>query len=415
MSVISSYLAVAMSASTAAVASTRPAATTGGSITMWGYFNPTGANGEVAQANLLKQWVKLFEQASPGSTVNYTYIPFNQMDGKLIAAAAAHTGPDVVLLNGGSTAADALGGALANSTAYFQSSGLLKAYPSGVVHSVSGKDYSIQPYVNLLGMMYNANILHKLHLSVPTNYTQFVADMKAAKAAGYWGMVIPGSPDGEGEFSSHPWLTNAGFEFAHPTMSALVAGLSYPAEWVADGYISKADSTLNNDTAYTNWLQGKTLFSQSGNWNLGVAVTQAKFKWGAFPIPLGPRGKIYLGGEALAVGAFTSKATLADTYLSAALSSQGSLDTLAVGSIPSRLDLASNPKIASNALIKPYAAEIRTNGGDYPDPGIKPADVDQEYTIVGQAWSAVIAGESPAKAAATLLPPFKKIVVGASG
>jgi len=381
---------------------------------MWGYFNPTGANGEVAQANLLKQWAKLFEQASPGSTVNYTYIPFNQMDGKLIAAAAAHTGPDVVLLNGGSTAADALGGALANSTAFFQKSGLLKAYPPGVQHAVNGDVYSIQPYVNLLGMMYNANILGTLHLSVPTNYTQFVADMKAAKAAGYWGLVIPGSPDGEGEFSSHPWLTNAGFDFSHPTMSALVAGLDYPAQWVADGYVSKADSTLNNDTGYSTWLQGKTLFSQSGNWNLGVAVTQAKFKWGVFPIPLGPLGKIYLGGEALAVGAFTTKTSLADTYLSAALSYQGSLDTLAVGSIPSRLDLAANPKIASNALIKPYAAEIRTNGGDYPDPGIKPADVDQEYTLVGQAWSSVIAGGSPQKAAATLLPQFVKIVVGSS-
>jgi len=377
---------------------------------MWGYFNPTGANGEVAQANLLKQWTKLFEQASPGSTVNYTYIPFDQMDGKLIAAAAAHTGPDVVLLNGGSTAADALGGALANSTAYFQSSGLIKAYASGVVHSVSGKDYSIQPYVNLLGMMYNATILNKLHLSVPTNYTQFVADMKAAKAGGYWGMVIPGSPDGEGEFSSHPWLTNAGFNFSHPTMSSLVAGLNYAAQWVADGYISKADSTLNNDTAYSNWLQGKTLFSQSGNWNVGVAQTQAKFKWGVFPIPLGAQGKIYLGGEALAIGAFSTKASLDHAYISAALSQAGDLDTLAVGSIPSRLDLASNPKIASNPLLKPYATEIRTNGGDYPDPGVKPADVDQEYTIVGQAWSSVVAGGSPQKAAATLLPQLKKIV-----
>lgn len=379
---------------------------------MWGYFNPTGANGEVAQAALLKAWTKLFEQASPGSTVNYTYIPFNLMDGKLIAAAAAHTGPDVVLLNGGSTAADALGGALADSTAFFQKSGLLKAYPAGVVHSVGAKAYSIQPYVNLLGMMYNADLLNKLHLSVPKTYSQFVGDMKAAKAAGYWGMVIPGSPDGEGEFSSHPWLTNAGFNFAHPTMSALVAGLSYPAQWVAAGYISKADSTLNNDTGYQNWLQGKTLFSQSGNWNLGVAATQAKFKWGAFPIPLGPAGKIYLGGEALAIGAFSTKTALDDTYLTAALSSQGSLDTLSVGSIPSRLDLATNPKIASNQLIKAYATEVRNNGGDYPDPGIKPADVDQEYTIVGQAWSSVIAGGSAKAAAATLLPQFEKITVG---
>jgi len=279
------------------------------------------------------------------------------------------------------------------------------------VHSVNGQVYSIQPYVNLLGMFYNATILNKLHLTVPNTYSQMMSDMKAAKAAGYWGMVIPGSPDGEGEFSSHPWLTNAGFNFAHPTMASLVAGLNYPAQWVADGYISKADSTLNNDTGYSNWLEGKTLFSQQGNWNLGAAATQAKFKWGVFPIPLGPLGKIYLGGEALAVGAFTTKTSIAQAYVAAALSEQGSLDTLPVGSIPSRLDLASNPKIASNAELSAYAREVRTNGGDYPDPGVKPADVDQEYTIVGQAWSSVVAGGSPQKAAATLLPQLQKIVV----
>jgi multiple sugar transport system substrate-binding protein len=408
VSVVCSCVALGASTSAATASAVREAAS--GTITMWGYFNPTGANGEVAQANLLKMWTKLFQKASPGSTVSYTYIPFANMDQKLVAAAAAHTGPDVILLNGGSTAADALGGALGDSTAFFKSSGLLKAYPSGVVHSVGSKVYSIQPYVNLLGMMYNANILKKLHLSVPKSYAQFVADMKAAKAAGYWGLVIPGSPDGEGEFSSHPWLTNAGVNFAHPTMSSLVAGLTYPARWVAAGYVSKQDSTLNNDTAYQNWLEGDTLFSQSGNWNIGVAETQAKFKWGTFPIPLKAAGKIYLGGEALAVGAFSKNTSLADTYITAALSSAGDLDTLSVGSIPSRLSLGSNPKIASNQYIKPYATEIRTNGGDYPDPAVKPSGVDEEYTIVGQAWSSVIAGGSPQKAAATLLPQLKKIV-----
>jgi multiple sugar transport system substrate-binding protein len=400
---------VGASVSTAAAAPERAEGSSGGSITVWTYFNPTGANGQISQAKLLKEWTALFVKSSPGSTVNYVYVPFDQLDGKLIAAATAHTGPDAIILNGGSTVADALAGAVADSTAFFQKTGLLKAYPAGVIHSVNGKAYSIQPYTNLLGMMYNANILNKLHLTVPKTYGQMMADMKVAKAAGYWGMVIPGSPDGEGEFSSHPWLTNAGVTLGDPTMASLVAGLTYPATWVADGYISKEDSTLNNDTAYQAWLQGKTLFSQSGNWNTGEAATQAKFKWGTFPIPVGPQGKIYLGGEALAVGAFTTKPSLAQAYVAAALSKQGSLDTLGVGSIPSRFDLATNPLIAANPVLKPYASEVAHNGGNYPDPTIKPADVSEEYTDVGQAWSSVVAGGSPEKAAATLLPQLKSI------
>ena len=109
------------------------------------------------------------------------------------------------------------------------------------------------------------------------------------------------------------------------------------------------------------------------------------------------------------MGAFTAKTALAQAYLAAALSEQGSLDTLAVGSIPSRLDLASNPEIASNPQIKAYATEVRTNGGNYPDPGVKPADVDRQWTLVGQAWSSVIAGGSPQSAASTLLPQLKPL------
>lgn len=262
----------------------------GGPITMWGYWDPTGANGQVLQANLLKKWTKLFEQASPGSTVNYSYVPYDQMDSKLISAATARTGPDVVLMGGSSTASDALGGSLADSTAFFRKSGLLKAYPAVVEHSLKGKYYSIQPYVNLDGIMYNATILSKLHLSVPTNYTQFLADMKAAKVAGYWGLTLTASPDGEGEFDAHPWLTNAGFDFAHPTMSALVAGLSYAQQWVAAGYVSKETSTFSTPLSFSNWMAGKTLFYQGGNWNIGAATAGAKFKWGDFAMPLGPRG-----------------------------------------------------------------------------------------------------------------------------
>lgn len=87
------------------------------------------------------------------------------------------------------------------------------------------------------------------------------------------------------------------------------------------------------------------------------------------------------------------------------------MDTLPLGSIPVRFDVASNPAITNDPLLKPYAAEVKNNPGVFPPTAIKPADVNEEYTIVGQAWSSVIAGGSPQKAAATLLPQLLKLIV----
>ena len=69
-------------------------------------------------------------------------------------------------------------------------------------------------------MAYCTVLLSRLHLTVPIDCGQFVRDMMAAKVGGYLGLVRRGTPDGDGGPDRYQWLTNAGLDFGHPTMSA---------------------------------------------------------------------------------------------------------------------------------------------------------------------------------------------------
>lgn len=380
-------------------------------LTVWSYLDPTGKNGQPSQAAMLTQWKDEFEKKHPNVTVQYSYVTFAQLESKLIAAASSKTGPDAVIFNGGGTSNLALGKVLSDISAQWKSFDAADQFPTSVVHTYDDKVYSVQPYVNLLGLYYNKDMLDSLGLSVPTDLSEFTADMAAAKKAGKQAFDIAGSPDGEGEFNALPWLTAGGFDYGRPTEGSLKKGLNTAAGWVSAGYVNKAASTWGNTDAYTNWINGDTLFLQQGNWNLTNAASAAKFTWGVTTLPTGSAGKIYLGGEAVGVGAFSKQKDLAFDFMSeAALSQAGGLASLKVGSIPARKDLASNSAVAGDANLAPFAKEVQASGATYPSSSIKPTDVTKQWQVVGQAWSSVLAGGSVDSAASSLISQFTPLV-----
>ena len=405
----------APAATTQAPAATTQAPTTtapaqGGTITVWSYIDTSGANGQNAQAELLGKWKSAFEGKHPGWTVEYSFVAFDQMDSKLIAAASGKTGPDVVMMNGGSTSNLVVGKVLADMSAGWSGFADAGQFPDGVIHKMDGKVYSVQPYVNLLGLYYNKDILDELKLTPPTTQEEMEADMAAAAAAGYEGLTLGGTPDGVGDFHSYPWYTSAGFDYSAPKVEALTAGLQTAANWVAKGWVSKEASTLGNDQAFQHWIAGGVLFMQGGNWNL-TNSTAATFKWGTTALPLSNTGGIYLGGEAVGVGAYAKNPDMALAYiLDGALGKEGGLAALGVGSIPSRSDLASAPEVKADANIAGFIDEVAQRGANYPPSGVKPDSIGQQVVVSGQAWSSVLAGGDPAAAANTMMTALKPLL-----
>ena len=279
-------------------------------LTVWHYFS------DANQVKLMDQFAAKFEAANKGVTVKNVFVPYDQMDSKLISAAGAKTGPDVVVFNGADAATIALGGALAPIDKQWSAFPDAKQFPNSVVHKIDGKTYAVQGYVNLLGLWYNADILKQIGVKPPTTLDELETDMAAAKAAGFQGITLCGLPQSQGEWQAYPWLSASGFNYAKPNAKALEKGLTRVRSWVEKGWLSQESVTWDQTVPFQQFAAGKVAFAENGNWQTGTAKSDAKFSYGVVPLPLGKGGQVYLGGEGEGIGAFSKSPNLAWKYLS---------------------------------------------------------------------------------------------------
>lgn len=376
-----------------------------GNLTVWHYFS------DANQVKLMDEYGAKFKAAHPGVTVKNVFVPYDQMNSKLIAAAGAKTGPDVVVFNGAEAATLALGGALAPIDKQWASFADAAQFPDSVIHKIKGSTYAVQGYVNLLGLWYNADILKKIGVKPPTTLDELETAMAAAKAAGYQGITLCGLPQSQGEWQAYPWLSAAGFDYKNPDAKALETALARVRGWVEKGWLSQESVTWDQTVPFQQFAAGKVAFAENGNWQMGTAKSDAKFNYGVVPLPLGKGGQVYLGGEGEGIGAFSKNPGLAWKYLSETYFDKDGqiLPVTIVGSIPSRLDVAKNDAVNSNELLKPFAETITQYGANYPAAVIPPEAVADVQLTVGQAWSAALGGQrSPADAASTAITALKK-------
>jgi ABC-type glycerol-3-phosphate transport system substrate-binding protein len=374
-------------------------ATQGGgaeTVTVWHYFS------DEQQVRLMDEYKAKFEAEHEGSTVENVFVPYDQMNSKLISAAGAGQGPDVVVFNGAEASTLALGGALAPMDEYWDAYEDADQFPEAVIHEVDGTMYAAQGYVNLLGLWYNKDILDEIGVQPPTTVDELEAAMAKAKEAGYQGITLSGLPQSQGEWQAYPWITDAGFTYEAPDAGALEAGLERVRGWVEQGWLPQEAVNWDQTVPFQQFAAGNFAFAANGNWQMGTAEADANFEYGVVPLPLGDTGKVYLGGEGEAIGAFSDNPDLAWEYLTSTyFDTDGQL--LApeiVGSIPSRADAAQADVVTGNELLAPFAETTEKYGANYPDAVVPPKAVADLQLAVGQAWSAAIGGQkSPADAA----------------
>jgi multiple sugar transport system substrate-binding protein len=384
----------ATTAPSQAPASSGAAAT--GTITVWHYFSAPN------QVQLMDKYGQMFEASHPGSKVQNVYVPYDQMNSKLVAATGAGSGPDVAVFNGAEYGTLAAGGVLQPMDSMLSGFADKGQLPDSVVHKLDNKTYAVQGYVNLLGLWYNQDILTELGLQPPTTLAELETDMAAAKAKGYTGMTLCGLPQGQGEWQAYPWLSAKGFTYGAADQTKLADGLALVRGWVDKGYVPQESVTWDQTVPFQKFAAGKVLFAENGNWQMGTAKTDAKFNYGVVQLPIGNSGKVYLGGEGEGIGANSKNAQLAWEYIASTyLSKEGQLAAASlVGSIPSRADLGSDPAIIGDRLLKPFAQTVAANGTNYPASNIDPKSVPDLQLTIGQAWSAVIGKQSDPTAAA---------------
>jgi multiple sugar transport system substrate-binding protein len=379
----------------------------GKTVTVWHYFSDKN------QVKVMTDYKQLFEGKNKGATVENVYVPYDQMNSKLISAAGSKTGPDVVVFNGADASTLALGGALAPMTDQWSGFGDKDQFPESVVHSLDDKVYAAQGYVNLLGLWYNKAILDKAGVKPPTTMDELGSALDKVVAAGDGGITLSGLPQSQGEWQAFPWLTSFGFDYADPQAAPLEKAFTMIQKWTGSGALTREAVTWDQTVPFQTWAAGKAAFAENGNWQIGTARSDAKFDYGVVPLPVGKDGKVYLGGEGEAIGAFSKNPDLAWKYLEQTyFSAEGQKIALKdVGSIPSRTDAASDKAVTDDPLLAAFAKSLADNGATYPDPAVPAKSVADVELAVGQVWSAVIGGQtSPADAAAKVVADLKPLL-----
>lgn len=376
-------------------------------LTVWHYF------AEDAQVELMEAYKDKFESANDGVTVDNVYVPYDQMNSRLVNAAGAGEGPDIAVFNGAETSVLALGGALAPLDDYWSGFADADLVQDSVLHSMDDELYAVQGYVNLLGLWYNAEILQELGLEAPTTMDELEDAMAEAEDAGYRGITVSGLPNSQGEWQAYPVLSDAGFNYENLDEAALTSALTRVATWVDEGWLSQEAVTWDQTVPFQEFSAGETAFAINGNWQRGNAAADADFEYGVVALPLSDTGGVYLGGEGQGIGINSANPDLAWQYLEQTyLDSEGQLMALeTVGSLPSREDAAENELVTEDEILAPFSETVARFGANYPDPVVPPEAVGDLQVGMGQAWSAVIGKQkSPEDAAADIIATLEGLL-----
>jgi ABC-type glycerol-3-phosphate transport system substrate-binding protein len=391
--------AAAPTAAPTAAAAAQPAAQAvsdvSGSLNVWHYFNTQG------QKTILTEWQTMFNKAYPKVDVKYVYVEFQELSKKVIAAAGARQGPDVLIYGGSDLVQMYKVGALKSMQPYWDKFADKDKFPDGVITRFDGQIYGVKPYVNLVALWYNQDILDAVGVKPPTTFEEVTPALARIAGAGknYLPLAMTGRPDNQGDWTSWPWLTGYGFSYDSVDQAAAEQAFTMVGEWSSKGLIAKESVSWGQSETFDRWVTGDTAFMQNGNWNIGNAKENAKFKYGTAEMPKGPKASsIYLGGEPGWIGAFTTIPDVAWGYLQQVYSKEGGLVPLkGAGSIPARSDLATDPAVTGEPLLAAYTTEVKTRGTEYPPKG---GAVIAQQLVVAQAWSSVIAGQKSAAQAA---------------
>ncbi len=354
----------------------------------------------------IKTWESRFETKHPKVDVKFEYVPYDQMQQKVISAAAAGKGWDLIMPSAVWMPEMVKSGALTSINKYWDNSPAKAQFRDNTQGAgvLKDKRYAVQAYTNVEGIFYNKTILDKLGVKVPTTLDEFDAALAKAKAGGNEPFTTSGPPGSGGEFNAVPWLASNGWSYEEPGAPGAAEVLGRLQKWRDAKYFSPNDAS--GFVAEKNFATGKYAFAQGGNWNLGTFKKDLKFKWGTAVI----KGidKSLLGGEIIALGGKASNPDMAWTFVEETfLSKQGGLDAAEAGSIPLHIEVAKDPIVTEDPNLSAFATIA---GASIANP-INP-NTGKISDVIGGSWNEFVAGRisggDAAKKIADGVPPLMK-------
>jgi multiple sugar transport system substrate-binding protein len=275
-------------------------------ITEEDYFNTPG------QIAALAAYTKSFEKAHPGVTVKRQYVPFANLDTKLLTQATGGDLPNLLAVDNPFVSTMISTGQVEplNKLAGFSTKGY---YPAVINEGFyQGKYYSYPVAgANSIALIYNIPMFKAAHLKPPKTWAQLVSDAKALTNSSHYGIALTceAAEDTTWQWEPFFWTDGGKPTFANVAGSAGVASLSLWKQLVTDGSASKAClSWSQTPAASSQFIAGKAAMMVNGPWNFPT-MNQSHMSYGkqfgVAPIPTRVAGQhviVPLGGEDWMIG-----------------------------------------------------------------------------------------------------------------
>jgi len=280
---------------------TSSAATKKITLTEEDYFNTPGQIAALAAYN------KQFEAKHPGVTIKRQYVPFANLDTKLLTQAAGHALPNLLAVDNPFVSTMISTGQVVPLSGLrgFSKTGY---YPAVINEGLSnGKYYSLPVAgANSIALIYNIAMLKAANISPPKTWDQLVTDAKALTTSDHYGIALTCEAGEDTTWQWEPffWSNGGKTTFANVASAPGVQALSLWKQLINDGSASK--DCLNwsqTPAASTQFIDGKAAMMVNGPWNFPTLNQNHMFygkQFGIVPVPVRKAGQhviVPLGGE----------------------------------------------------------------------------------------------------------------------
>ena len=299
-------LAAVLVAACAVAGCSQSASTSGTSgtkttITEEDYFNTPG------QIAALAAYSKAFEAAHPGVTVKRQYVPFADLDAKLLTQAAGQDLPNLLAVDNPFVSTMISTGQVVpiSGLSGFSATGY---YPAVIDEGLSGGKYYSLPVAgaNSIALIYNIAMFKAAHLDPAEDLGDLVSDAKALTTSAHYGIALTceAAEDTTWQWEPYFWTNGGTATFSNVSGAPGVQALTLWRQLVSDGSASK--SCLNwsqTPAASTQFIDGKAAMMVNGPWNFPTMNLAHQFygkQFGVVPVPTRVAGQhvvVPLGGE----------------------------------------------------------------------------------------------------------------------
>ncbi len=309
------------------------------------------------RAGIADSWSKEFTEMDNGITVEYRFVPFDELVNETLRAFATNQAPDLVSLDNPDMALFTSRGAFLDITDMVAESDVINPdnYFEGPLNSVTwdGRLYGIPKYTDTIGVFYNKDLFEKAGITEPpTTWAEFAdyAKKLADPDNNVYGATWSARGNEEGTFQFLPIIQMAGGSYSNVNVPGAVEVLNIWKDLIDGGYASQDVLTMGQWDSTGTFNSGNAAMAVSGPWEINRMVDDAKFDWGVALLPTIEEG----GARSSALGGFdwgimsTTENPEAAFELLEYFASQDAVMFQDFGNIPARKDIELPPSGNAN-------------------------------------------------------------------